>query len=164
MTNCEIPAARRQRGFLQKGLERRREVEKRGSTQRKETAHGFRNLSAVTIPPGFERHIKELQTIHKQNGARRERPGLPDLWASGRFSAFLRYFLVFPCNLLEAVLCCLRCCQYPGRRFPSNLFGGDILLLPPIAKRGGVGYGCYMGRNFSILPGHYCCHYLGPPR
>ena len=42
------------------GLERR-EVEKRiyGG---KAAAHGFRNLSVIKIPPGFERLITELKT------------------------------------------------------------------------------------------------------
>ena len=44
----------------------------------------------------------------------------------------------FACNLSDTVLCCLRCYQHPGRRFP-RFFGGDLLLLPPIEREGVTG-------------------------
>lgn len=45
---------------------------------------------------------------------------------------------LFACNLSDTVLCCLRCYQHPGRRFP-RFFGGDLLLLPPIEREGVTG-------------------------
>lgn len=36
------------------------------------------------------------------------------------------------------MLCAPWCYQYPGRRFPSSFFGGDILLFAPDRKREGV--------------------------
>jgi len=60
------------------------------------------------------------------------------------------------CDMLTVVL------PAPRQAVPPTFFGGDNLLLPPI-EREGVTVNGYMGRNFSILHGHYSCHCPGSP-
>ena len=42
-----------------------------------------------------------------------------------------RYAPLFSCIFSNPVLFCSRCYQYPGRRFPSIFFGGDIFSFTP---------------------------------
>ena len=92
------------------------------------------------------------------------RPVVFPMGKQHRDTAIMSYVPVLCCNLAKGVVCCKRYYQYPGRRFPSDLFGGDFyFLFTPNRKRGGGSCG-YMERIIAILHADYyyhCCCFTG---